>query len=167
MKTFKTLTNIQLLQTAKVLCGPNNQCLKVLGQATIQLTYNGRSCQQPIYVIKDLKNNLLGLPAITALQLLIKVDSIQTGNVQQSFPKLFQGLGTLKGDYQIELKPMLSLMLSTLKKCSNSTQGEVKQELESMEKLGVISKVDKPTLWCAGMVVVPKKSGDVIICVDL
>ena len=36
-----------------------------------------------------------------------------------------------------------------------------------MEKLGVISKVDKPTLWCAGMVVVPKKSGDVCICVDL
>ena len=36
-----------------------------------------------------------------------------------------------------------------------------------MEKLGVISKVDQPTLWCAGMVVVPKKSGDVRTCVDL
>ena len=36
-----------------------------------------------------------------------------------------------------------------------------------MEKLGVISKVDKPTHWCAGMVVVPKKSGEVHICVDL
>ena len=36
-----------------------------------------------------------------------------------------------------------------------------------MKKIGVISKVDKPTLWCAGMVVVPKKSGDVRICVDL
>ena len=49
-------------------------------------------------MIKDLKNYLLGLPAITALQLLFKADSIQTGNVQQSFPKLFQGLGTIKGD---------------------------------------------------------------------
>ena len=36
-----------------------------------------------------------------------------------------------------------------------------------MEKLGVISKVDKPTLWCAGMVAVLKKSDDVRICVDL
>ena len=36
-----------------------------------------------------------------------------------------------------------------------------------MEKLGVIPKVDKPTLWCTGMVVVPKKSGGVRICVDL
>ena len=36
-----------------------------------------------------------------------------------------------------------------------------------MKKLGVISKVDKPMCWCAGMVVVPKKSGDVRICADL
>jgi len=168
MKTFKTFTNIQLVPTAKVLCGPNNQRLKVLGQATVQLTYNGRSCQQSIYVIKDLKNNLLGLPAITALQLLIKVDSIQPGNVQQSFPKLFQGLGTLKGDYQIQLKSDAKpYALYTARNVPIPLRGKVKQELERMEKLGVISKVDKPTLWCAGMVVVPKKSGDVRICVDL
>ena len=36
-----------------------------------------------------------------------------------------------------------------------------------METIGVISKVDKPTPWCAGMVVVPKKGGDIRICVDL
>ena len=36
-----------------------------------------------------------------------------------------------------------------------------------MEKLGVISKVEAPTPWCAGMVTVPKKDGTVRICVDL
>ena len=36
-----------------------------------------------------------------------------------------------------------------------------------MEKLGVLSKVDKPTHRCSGMVVVPQKSSDVRICVDL
>lgn len=38
---------------------------------------------------------------------------------------------------------------------------------ERMDKPGVISKVSEPTPWCAGMVVVPKKSGGVHICVDL
>lgn len=33
--------------------------------------------------------------------------------------------------------------------------------------MGVISRVDLPTPWCAGMVVVPKKSGNIRICVDI
>ena len=36
-----------------------------------------------------------------------------------------------------------------------------------MQSIGVISKIDEPTEWCAGMVVVPKQSGKVRICVDL
>ena len=36
-----------------------------------------------------------------------------------------------------------------------------------MESLGVISKVDTPTPWCAGMVVVAKQDGTVRICMDL
>ncbi len=35
-----------------------------------------------------------------------------------------------------------------------------------MQSLGVITKIDKPTKWCAGMMVTPKKSGAVRICVD-
>ena len=31
----------------------------------------------------------------------------------------------------------------------------------------IISKVDEPTEWCAGMVIVPKANGKVRICVDL
>ena len=40
----------------------------------------------------------------------------------------------------------------------------VKEELERMEKIGVISKV---TDWCAGTEVVPKPDGRIRICVDL
>jgi hypothetical protein len=38
---------------------------------------------------------------------------------------------------------------------------KIKAELTRMEKLGVISRIDEPTEWCAGMVVVPKSSGQV------
>ena len=36
-----------------------------------------------------------------------------------------------------------------------------------METLGIISKIDEPTDWCSGMLVVPKANGDVRICLDL
>ena len=69
-KTFKTLKNINLQKSAKVLCGPNSIPLEALGQAVVELISEGKSCKQLIYIIGNLQNNLLGLPAITALQLL-------------------------------------------------------------------------------------------------
>ena len=41
------------------------------------------------------------------------------------------------------------------------------RELQRMENLGVIEKVEEYREWCAGMVVAPKTNGDVRICVDL
>ena len=43
----------------------------------------------------------------------------------------------------------------------------VEKELNRMEFIGVISRIDEPSPWCAGMVVVPKPSGKVRICVDM
>ena len=43
----------------------------------------------------------------------------------------------------------------------------MEHELQQMEATGVISKVSQPTDWCAEMVVVQKKSGNVRICVDM
>jgi len=36
-----------------------------------------------------------------------------------------------------------------------------------MESIGVMSKVTEQMAWCAGMVTVAKRLGDVGICVDL
>ena len=43
----------------------------------------------------------------------------------------------------------------------------VREELNRMESMGVISRVVEPSTWCAGMVAIPKKSGSIRICVDL
>ena len=42
----------------------------------------------------------------------------------------------------------------------------MKEELSRMQTFGVILPVEEPTQSCAGMVVVPKPSGAVRICVD-
>ena len=39
--------------------------------------------------------------------------------------------------------------------------------IENMEENGVIFRVDQPTDWCAGMVVVPEPNNKIPICVDL
>ncbi|XP_056142138.1 uncharacterized protein pogzb [Lampris incognitus] len=46
-------------------------------------------------------------------------------------------------------------------------QRQVKKELDRMVKSGVTEEIQEPTPWCAAMVPVPKKNGEVRICVDL
>ena len=43
--------------------------------------------------------------------------------------------------------------------------GDVEKELERLERLGIIEKVEGSTPWISPVVVVPKKSGEVRICV--
>ena len=72
----------------------------------------------------------------------------------------------LGGDYTIRLKEDAHpFTLYTPRRVPFSLRNQVQDELSQMEALGVIWKVKDPTSWCAGMVVVPKKTGAVRICV--
>ena len=76
----------------------------------------------------------------------------------------------MKGEYRyrIQLKTDAKpFALSSPRRVAAPLLPKVKQELERMMEMGVISKVTKPTEWCAGMVVVPKNDGNIRICVDL
>lgn len=80
---------------------------------------------------------------------------------------MFQGLGTFKGEYEICLKPNATPhALFIARNVPIPLREKVCEELQRMETLGIISKADAPTDWCAGMVVVPKKNGNIRICVD-
>ena len=74
----------------------------------------------------------------------------------------------MEGTYNITLKEGAKpSALSTPRRVALPLLPKVKKELQRMEDLGVISKVEGPIDWCAGMVVVPKADGRVRICVDL
>ena len=148
-----------------------NQPLDVIGQFTGILSHKELHSQQIIVVIKNLKTNLLGLPALHALKLIARMDSVKEYDdcIQRSYSQLFAGLGTMGSEYTIKLKPNAKpYSLSTPRNIPLPLRGKVKEEQERMTELGVISKAEGPTEWCAGMVVVPKKSsGSIRICVDL
>jgi len=125
------------------------------------MCYNNNSSEQ--FVVKHLQHNLLGLPAIKALQLLSRVENVQKTmtTIHQKFSNLFTGLGTLKGGaYEICLKPdSQTYSLGTARNIPLPLCDRIQETLNQMEAQGVISKVHQPTPWCAGMVVVCKKSG--------
>ena len=167
-KLYKSLRSPALQKPNKLLKGPGQHPLQVVGQFEEMLHHGQNSSQQQIFVIKDLKSNLLGLPAITALNLAVRLDNTYTSLVEDSFPAVFKGLGNLGEPYTIKLKDnAVPYALCTPRTIPLPLLDKVEQELTKMESQGVISQVNQPTSWCTGMVAVPKKSGAIRICVDL
>lgn len=157
----------RLAASTRPLFGPGGNVLSVLGVAKETLRRGKKTATEDIYVVKDLHAALLGRPAIEQLQLVSRVDSITMESLKQQYPKLCRGLGCVQRPYAIRLKPeAVPFSLHTPRRVPLPLMGKVKAEIERMEKMGVISKIEEPTDWCAGMVVVPKKAGTVRICVD-
>ena len=159
-----------LKQSKKNLQGPGSNTLAVQGKFTAVVTYKRKKVTEDIYVIQNLRTPLLGRPAIEKLGLLSRVNNIEekSSTVMSEFPKLFKGLGSLEGEYRIELKQNATpFALSTPRRVAIPLMWKVKKELEAMEKMGIITRVNQPTDWCSGMVVVPKSNGKVRICVDM
>lgn len=74
----------------------------------------------------------------------------------------------MKGYYKVETKEDAKpFALTAPRRVAIPLLPKVKVELQRMEQMGVITRVEEPTDWCAGIVVVPKPNGKVRICVDL
>ena len=158
----------ELQPSSLPLNGPTDEALDVCGQFSGLLTRNGIESQQNVYVIRNLRRALLGKPAIEALKVVALVEPIQEEEIVKQYPELFKGLGKLKDNYVIRLREDATpFALTTTRRVPIPLLPKVKEELQRMENMGVITRIEEPTDWCAGMVVVPKQNGKVRIYVDL
>ena len=103
----------KLQKSSRELFGPGQSKLSVKGVIKGNLkTGSGKTTTQEVYVMKNLKEPLLGRPAIDALNLVQKVETIHSNHsasIEQEaktmYPKLFKGLGELEGEFSIKLTP--------------------------------------------------------------
>ena len=79
---------------------------------------------------------------------------------------MFDGIGCLEGTYQIKIDPTVSPVVHPPRKIPFTQREKVKEELDRMEKLGVIRKAEGPTEWVSSLVVVEKPNGKVRLCLD-
>ena len=170
-RVYQTL-DVKLEPTNKVLLGPCNYKLDCLGKFKATLAVNQKCIDNEIYVVKGLEKPLLSRQASQSLNLINKIDALSCqeykSNIVNQYPDLFKGLGEIPGEYEIKLiENPNTFALTTPRKVPLPLLSKTKLEIERMLEMGVIKKIDEPTDWCAPMVVVPKPSGEVRICVDL
>ena len=114
--TYRAVGEPRLREANKLIYGSARHKLHVLGQIEENVSHDDISAVQTIYVIKSLKANLLGLPGITALQILQRVNSLGSDKttILQQNPTVFEGLGTLGDEYCIQLREEPHPIPSTL-----------------------------------------------------
>ncbi|KAL4231673.1 hypothetical protein ACF0H5_009252 [Mactra antiquata] len=121
------------------------------------------------YVIKGKAPNLLSRE--TAVELgVLKIGSVHAINedIVNEYKDCFQGLGTLK-DYKLKLHidPKVTPVAQKMYAIPLSLRQKVSDELDKLESLDVIEKVEGPTPWVSPVVVVNKPSGQIRLCVDM
>ena len=74
----------------------------------------------------------------------------------KQFQCVFEGLGCLKTPYRIKIDPTIPPTICPPRNQPVALKSRIKEELERMEKMKVIKKVEEPTDWVNAMVVVEK-----------
>lgn len=154
--------------TVRQLKGAGGHDLSTMGTRVCTLTNGAKTTSESIFVVKGLVEPLLGQVAIKRLDLLYFVQSITTSTQWKSlFPQLFTGLGCMKNQCSISVREDVEpVAVSAPRRVAAARIEPLRKELNRMEKLGVISKVEEPLSWCSPCLVVPKKNGDIRLCID-
>ena len=89
-----------------------------------------------------------------------------TDDLIKEFPNQFQGIGQFPGKYKIQLCHDTHPVIHAPRKCPIASCLKVKEHLDKMEHLGVITHVDKPMDWVSSITYVQKANGKLHLCLD-
>ena len=76
------------------------------------------------------------------------------------------GIGRFPGEYKIQLHHDIHPMIHAPRKCPIALHLKVKEHLNKMECLGMITHVDKPMDWVSSITYIKKANGKLCLCLD-
>lgn len=164
----------RIRSSKKTVLGPDGKKLPLLGYVDTDIKAKAGETEARIYVIKNLKNCLLGKPEIKKLGLIKMINRLSAMDSQgiekffERFPKVFKGIGQFDKHLRIQLKEnAIPYFQSVPRTVAIPLHNKVKKELDRLKKAGIIIPVNFPTDWCSPIVVVPKKNGSSVrVCGD-
>jgi hypothetical protein len=138
--------------------------VETLGEFDADVIHKGKRYTFPVMVIPNTAgSNLLGRSVCESMGLVKRVNEVTDED-----DSIYGTTGLLKTPpvklvVREDAKPYC---LTTARRIPFPIREKVKQELDRMEREGIIKKVTEPSDWCAPLVPVKKKNNGVRICID-
>lgn len=132
------------------------------------------------YISAEETQPILGITALDKLGLVARIhttslkeekdgdgkNKTEALTIIEKYKDVFKGLGELDRQYKIKLQENAQPTVVAARKIPLSIKDKVITEIETMEKKGILIKVQEPTEWVNPIVIVKKPSGGVRICMD-
>ena len=149
--------------------------IPLLGTIKAEVAASANSTCTTLHVVQGHSGNLLGCHTAQKLGLLKIVNQVGTNEtsshspVSGKFKDLFaEGIGKVKGKtIKLHIDPDVPPRQQPHRRIPFHVRKDVEKELERLEELDIIEPVTGPTPWISPIVVVPKSSGEVRICIDM
>lgn len=146
--------------------------LTILGKITLDCEYKNQIVVLTFNIVDEDLPCILGLPGINELGLVKRVYNVNTSEqcsdeIMEEFNDVFHGLGCITGvSHKIQIKEDAIPVVHPPRRVPVALREPLKQELERMEKLDVIQRVQEPTEWVNSLVIVRKKNNKLRVCMD-
>ena len=97
-----------------------------------------------------------------------EVRSDFANQLKAQYPKVFTGVGKLK-DFELKLHvdPNVPPVAQELRRVPFALRDKVKAKIDELLERDTIERVEGPTIWASPVVVAPKPSGEIRLCVDM
>lgn len=174
LEDYKTLAVKSKIYPVKTeVTGYMGERVPVKGGYIATCKHKSRQIRAQLLIVDMNVQPILALSACTKLNLVKRVfvvTSPDSANDQDSlmeeYKDCFAGRGCLPGIHKIHVDKSVPPVVHPCRKIPFTLREKLKAELERMEKLEVIKKIDEPSEWVSSLVIAQKKTGAMRVCLD-
>ena len=154
----------------------SNQPLQVAGMFTAEVSVEESVLSGVEFIVIENEGHALfgreTAISLGVLKLGAHVNSLdgakREASIFKKFPGCCEGIGKLK-DFQLKvpIDPEIPPVAQPIRRVPYHLRDKLSTKLDELVELDIIEKVGEPSSWVSPVVVVPKPSGDIRLCVDM
>ena len=110
--------------------------------------------------------NLVTVQQENIQQITTNTASLTLDQVKGEFGNVFKGQGCMEGKLHLEIDKAVTPVINPPRRVPFALKDKLKSELDRLEELQMIRKVEEPTDWVSSLVVVEKPNGKLRVCID-